>query len=180
MIRHWTEEEINYLKENYFNLGAEACSIHLNRTICAIQHKCLKLGLKIHFIKYPKSNKLDHKFCTKCKLEKNISEFIFYNKTHSVCKPCYKDRCKDNYNNNLESIKLKSKMHYENNKEKHFARTKKWCENNKEKRKKICKKYCQSEKGIAKRKEYFNKNKRKILDRQNKSNREKKKKRSKF
>lgn len=46
----WTEEEINYLKENYNNLTNKELGKFLNRTQSSVEKKLKKLGLKKEFI----------------------------------------------------------------------------------------------------------------------------------
>ena len=41
--RYWTEEEIEWLKNNYERKGLIACAKHLNRTPAAIYHKTSRL-----------------------------------------------------------------------------------------------------------------------------------------
>lgn len=41
----WTEDEINFLRENYIKLGKEACAEHLKRDVTAIVNRSAKLHL---------------------------------------------------------------------------------------------------------------------------------------
>lgn len=43
--RRWTQNEDQYLQSNYGPLGGYLCSIRLNRTLRAVQHRALKLHL---------------------------------------------------------------------------------------------------------------------------------------
>jgi hypothetical protein len=47
MKRNWTQEEIEFLKNNYPNKGSNYCSIHLNRKINSIHSKCSLLKIKL-------------------------------------------------------------------------------------------------------------------------------------
>lgn len=42
----WTIEEDEFLKENYYNLGAKECSMILDRTETSIAHRAMKHGIK--------------------------------------------------------------------------------------------------------------------------------------
>lgn len=46
MYRWWSNEDLNWLVENYSTLGLVECSKHLNRSQSSILHKACKLGLK--------------------------------------------------------------------------------------------------------------------------------------
>lgn len=46
MGNKWTEEDLQFLKDNYFNLGAKECALILNRTYEAIKKKAQILGIK--------------------------------------------------------------------------------------------------------------------------------------
>lgn len=41
--RPWTTSDIRFLAENYYLLGPEECSLHLERTIKAVQQRALEL-----------------------------------------------------------------------------------------------------------------------------------------
>jgi hypothetical protein len=45
-MKHWTEEEVNWFKENYPLIGKIACANYLNKTSSSIRAKASKLGLK--------------------------------------------------------------------------------------------------------------------------------------
>ena len=45
MNPRWTENEINYLKENYYSIPINELSKHLNREPSAIQTKACKLKI---------------------------------------------------------------------------------------------------------------------------------------
>lgn len=136
---------------------------------------------------------METKICTKCKIEKELSEF--YKKKDrkygvtSNCKICVnkygKEYRKNNqkkiselqkewYKKNQEQIIEKQKKYRQNNLEKIRAkdheRCKKYRENNKEKLRELNKNYRQDnkEKLLEYRKEYYKKNHKKIRERQNK------------
>ena len=105
------------------------------------------------------------KICSKCKEEKELSEFYKYKPSkdglRARCKKCMcedsekyyknnKEKIKEYYSNNEEKIKEKRKEYYENNKENLINKRKEYYENNKEKVKKYFKEY---------RKEYYENNK---------------------
>jgi hypothetical protein len=48
----WTQEEIQFLRDNYPNKGSEYCSAHLNRKISSIHSKCslLRIGLTKEYL----------------------------------------------------------------------------------------------------------------------------------
>ena len=85
----WTEQEEQWLIENYPTLGAKRCSEVLNKNINSICGKRQSLQLKFN-IELPKNE--FHKICRECKNEK---PFSFFNKAKAnkdnlsgVCKPC--------------------------------------------------------------------------------------------
>jgi len=98
------------------------------------------------------------KICSKCKEEKDISEFYFrkqYNKYYSICKECYKNKEKERYlknkdkrlksvyeyrKNNSEKKRQIDNKYYKKNKEAIKLRNKKYREKNKERIKNYTKK----------------------------------------
>lgn len=56
MAKKWTEEEIDFLKNNYENMTYREISKHINRTISSIELKSSRLGLKKSKYEY------DHSF----------------------------------------------------------------------------------------------------------------------
>lgn len=91
------------------------------------------------------------KTCSKCKKQKDISEFNKHNKTtdglYNQCKECQKEakriyyekykakinsKAKEKYKNNSEEIKAKSNKYYNENKEKALGSMKRYREDNKE------------------------------------------------
>ena len=89
--REWTEEESLFLKNNYGKFGIKYCSDALNRTKTSIKNRASKL--EIPRFKTPKDG---FKFCGRCGLEKDESDF--YTKTISYCKPCCSISRKENGN----------------------------------------------------------------------------------
>lgn len=87
--KRWTDDEIKWLSENYSKIGRKECSRILNRTKLAISTKTSELGIK--FYKQPR---LNHKFCSNCKMEKPFESFSKNKKRrfglHHDCKDCHK------------------------------------------------------------------------------------------
>jgi len=115
------------------------------------------------------------KICTKCKIEKDISEFSKNkNKKDGLtiwCKSCYKQYYKDNcekiikqrkqyYKDNREKITKQHKQYYKNNSEKMIKQQRQYCKNNVEKIKQYCKD--NAEKIAKQRKQYCKDNTEKI------------------
>lgn len=69
------------------------------------------------------------KTCTKCDIEKDISEFV----KHSWCQKCLKESRKQHYLKNKEKLKAKSSQYYKENKKKTLQRQKKYKDKHKEK-----------------------------------------------
>ena len=44
--RRWTDDEIEFLKQNYEKMDTRAIAIVLNRSLSAIHHKAHRLGLR--------------------------------------------------------------------------------------------------------------------------------------
>lgn len=99
------------------------------------------------------------KVCSKCKIEKDESEFYDQSSNRkgkmSSCKDCIKKYRK----NNKDRINKKIKEWRVNNPEKQKLSIKNYKENNIDKCKELNKKWSQSEKAKKSRKEYFEKNK---------------------
>lgn len=95
------------------------------------------------------------KICSKCGVEKPISEFEKASTgKHGVrgdCKECVKERQKNRYKNNKEEILKYAKIYRDNNREKIVKSNQNWYLNNKEEI-------------LEKRKEYQKDNKEKILE----------------
>lgn len=141
---------------------------------------------------------MDNKICSKCGLEKPLSEYYYntHNKRHEArCKKCVKESNKNFRLDNLEKFKQKDKIYYDKNKEKlnekcrerwsqnkdkYSLSSKKWQQENKEhvsqknKEYRILNKEKLKEKDKIKGKEYYEKNKEKCNAR-NKRNYEKNK-----
>lgn len=79
------------------------------------------------------------KKCTKCKIEKDLSEFYKRRKSKdgflSHCKSCEKEYC----GSRKEKIKISNSIYYGKNKSKIISHNKKWSNSNKEKLKKYFK-----------------------------------------
>jgi len=112
------------------------------------------------------------KTCTKCKLEKDKSEFSKDKSRkdgfRSYCKQCAKEYRENNKNkmkeyreNNKDKTKEYQKEYYENNKDKIAEYQKEWYENNKDKRKEYGKEWYENNKDKRKEygKEYYENNK---------------------
>ena len=109
------------------------------------------------------------KVCSKCKKEKELSEFYKHkNDFKSCCKICYKETRKERYKSNKEKEleyyqknKEKYKEYYKNNKEYYNEYQKEWRENNKERLKEKRKERYKNniEKIKEYRKEYYENNK---------------------
>lgn len=72
---------------------------------------------------------METKICSKCGLEKTISEFY---KKNSLCKKCHLVKKQEWRKNNPEEYKKQTKSHYEKTKEIQKAKKKIWIENNRE------------------------------------------------
>jgi hypothetical protein len=90
------------------------------------------------------------KVCSKCKIEKNITEFNKRKESNDG----YRAECKECYN-------LVKKKYRENNKEKLKESQKNWLLNNPEKRKKIQDKYNNTEKRREQKKKWAKNNRKK-------------------
>jgi hypothetical protein len=77
---------------------------------------------------------MEKKVCTKCKEEKDVTEF---NSSRNQCKLCRKEYDKEYNQNNKENIKERKKEYYQNNKEKFKERHKEYKKNNRERVKKL-------------------------------------------
>jgi len=111
---------------------------------------------------------MEKKICSKCKLEKDVCEFIpdksrkdGFNGKCRICKSLYD---KKRYLNNLDSFKKRSKDYYENNKETSIKSSKIWAKNNPKKRKRIVNNWVKNNPNKIKvsRQKYESKNKTKI------------------
>ena len=77
---------------------------------------------------------MEKKVCTKCKEEKDVTEF---NSSRNQCKLCRKEYDKEYNQNNKENIKKRKKEYYQNNKEKFKERHRGYKKNNRERVKKL-------------------------------------------
>lgn len=127
----WTKEEIFWLINNYPKFGRKYCANYLNnKTHEAVIGKAKFLKLKI--IKYiPKEG---CKVCSKCKIEKIVTEFSLRtnskNGYRSECKQCAHHKTKYDYNLNIELSRKKQKIreqkYIENNYQKYRNRKNKY------------------------------------------------------
>ena len=105
------------------------------------------------------------KICTKCKIEKELSEFSTQKNgkfgVTSVCKICFNKYAKKYSQENKEKILIKSKKYYQENKENKKKKRKERYQENKEKSEKYYEE--NKEKNKEKIKEYYQENKEKIL-----------------
>ena len=92
MRRFWSEEEINFLKENYPNKGQIYCSKSLNRTERAVRDKARKLGISSNNSRLAKSESLKNGEYSKSLLNTNYTSLEPYvaGKTkilhrHNIC-----------------------------------------------------------------------------------------------
>ena len=145
------EEEELYLNTKYKLYGWELFSVNRSRYI---------------FIKEVVKWK---KTCTKCNIEKELSEF-HKKKTgkygvNSICKKCKKIYSKQYAKENKEGITNTKKKYYNTNKEEISKQCKKYYINNREKIKQCKKQYYQNNKELItnKKKEYYNTNKDKVI-----------------
>ena len=121
--------------------------------------KCGIIGeIKNDFKKNPENGIIERKkkICTKCRIEKLLSEFNKHSSTkdkrQSQCKSCTKkssknwrknnpDKVKENYKNRKENDPEYNKKYYYKNKEKEVKRSLKWHKNNPEKSREKSKKW---------------------------------------
>lgn len=118
---------------------------------------------------------MENKVCSKCKIEKELSEFHFKNKTKNIrmshCKICsknsnkYKESKTAWYQNNIEKKREYARNYYINNKEKCSEVNKKYHKDNIEKIKNRTKKYREKNKENIKnyQTEYRNNNQIKLM-----------------
>jgi hypothetical protein len=110
------------------------------------------------------------KTCTKCKIEKELTEFSKEKKSKDnlkwSCKKCLNNENKQWKINNKEKIKEYSKEYYEENKEKIKNYSEEWRINNKEKLKEHSKEYYEKNKDKINdySKKYKEQNKEKMID----------------
>jgi len=80
---------------------------------------------------------MQRKICSKCLIEKEVSEFYSDKRNsdglYSRCKNCFLQINKNYKNGNREKILIKRKNYYNDNKQKELKRIKNWQKNNKEK-----------------------------------------------
>ena len=117
---------------------------------------------------------MENKVCSKCKIEKELSEFHFKNKTKNIkmsrCKICSKNayKCKSRtacHQNNIEKRREYARSYYINNKEKASKANKKYNKDNIEKIQIRTKKYREKNKEHIKKyqTEYKNNNQIKLM-----------------
>lgn len=102
------------------------------------------------------------KLCKKCGVEKKFEEFHKHKKSKYGLSPQCKSCKKENYENNKESILLKSKEYYKNNKDRIGERNKKWYENNKDKVLANMKQDVHKERKTSYNKKYYEANKERL------------------
>lgn len=100
----WSDKEIQFLKDNYFENGAMYCSEKLKRTIATIHNKANRLNIKHNsYIRHEKKEcPKGYHYCWACKQE--LTESKFYRrksgedlKLNHICKSCYLKRHKRIY-----------------------------------------------------------------------------------
>jgi hypothetical protein len=112
------------------------------------------------------------KICTKCKKEKEITDFrkqkTDKNGRRSDCLMCEKQYYKKYRENNKEKLKKEAKEYYQNNKEKLKEKTKKYRDNNKEYINKKNQEYNQNNKEYFKKKsKEYNQNNKEYIKKKN-------------
>ncbi len=76
------------------------------------------------------------KVCTKCKIEKDESDYYICSKSkkpRSACKLCYNAQARKHYEENTDYYKTRNQVHYLEHKEEYRERGKEWAKNNKDK-----------------------------------------------
>lgn len=90
-FKQWTEEEEKFLIEMYPRLGVAFCATRLERTRQMIIDKIAKWKRSSFIVEYAPI-KDGKKFCSKCLIEKDISEFYKSKRgagnLHAACKNC--------------------------------------------------------------------------------------------
>ena len=111
-IIYWTEEEIEFLKNNYPEKGFQYCFEHLNFSEGRVRKKIC--GLKLKLNEKPFTGK---KICIKCNFEKQLEEFRTDKKGKygkgTVCLECSRE-----YGRCYAKVKLKELKNDENFKNK--------------------------------------------------------------
>tara|TARA_Y100001937_G_C7027558_1_gene288497 strand:+ start:70 stop:789 length:720 start_codon:yes stop_codon:yes gene_type:complete len=104
---------------------------------------------------------METKVCTKCNVEKDVTEFV---KWKTKCKTCISEYQREYRQKNKETLKKRKKEWYQKNKESIDKRVREWNINNKERLKKWNKEYYQKNKeSINKRHREYKKNNREKL-----------------
>lgn len=77
-IRKWSEKDIQFLKDNYFNKGAKYCSISLRRTLYAIRRRARTVGIANINGHYARGNYQKQNIVLAVENSKSITDVIKY------------------------------------------------------------------------------------------------------
>lgn len=111
----WTQEEIEYLTENYSKIGTAKCAGYLDRSIEAIRIKASKLGLKCDIDnRYNRiSTPVGYEYCYICKQILPDSNFYKknkygkYGKKANGCRSCVRNKARRDYQKHKSSAREK-------------------------------------------------------------------------
>ncbi len=95
MYKYWTQQELDYLKENYPKFGARYCANQLKRTFQSCNLKAWKLNIT----KLQPSNE-DNKICSICHTEKPKAAFQI--RRYNYCIVCNQARQRKYHESNRE------------------------------------------------------------------------------
>ena len=92
--KKWTQEEIQWMFNNYPLYGRKYCMNYLKCSLYVLKRKTRNLGIKFTGILPTDKN---NKICNKCKKEKPISDFYIMhnNKPRPICKICINNLYKE-------------------------------------------------------------------------------------
>lgn len=116
-MKKWTEQENEYLRENYPKVGTRCCVV-LKRTRLAVISHAFELKISFNLPPIPIS---DTKTCPKCKTQKSKTDYHKDNgrrdKLKFQCKDCARKYLKSHYqtNANYRNIVKKSAANYRDN-----------------------------------------------------------------
>lgn len=113
----YTNEEVEFLKDNYHKLGCEETSRQLGRSPQSVRGKASDLGIKGRRLTVAEKYRTDgFKACSKCGEVKPLEEFsqakrFAYNR-NSWCKLCVNSYGRERRKNNPEVSKRAKESHY--------------------------------------------------------------------
>jgi len=98
--KYWSEEETQWLINNYPKYGATYCANHLNTGNDKISHKIYNLKKHGIVVLYQPMQG-DYMICSKCKIDKPLTSYYKSKKgkngLHATCKECFAKRDRERY-----------------------------------------------------------------------------------